>query len=203
VAAKDCEYIPVIDCADQVRAKTIDEIYIGIYVRAVSNTTTRTISRCQRQLANNYTHGIHINVKMTITIPQNLINELREYNRRLDQNTAKWLWPRNIIEKIHDVSERIRPDLTKELYDLMAWPDADSASKTGFYEGGKFVLPGHRTEEGWFERHGYEKHMTTYTYSPGLDKRVIMAAFYIPHNLKSNTEVPTMWFFHGGGFVST
>jgi hypothetical protein len=108
----------------------------------------------------------------------------------------------DIIGRIHHVSKQIQPAQTTELYDLMGWPTKEDTDPKAFYAGGQNALPGKRPVEGWFESQGYEKHKTTYTYAAGPDKCELTAAFYIPLNLESNTEVPIMWFFHGGGFVS-
>ena len=141
---------------------------------------------------------------MVVHVPQELIDEIQKYNQELKkyEDQPKWQWPSQIVKKLHNVSEQIRPALTKDLYNLMARPNSDSADPKGFYREGKDTLPGHRPVTGWYESQGYKKHTTTYTYAAGPDKRELTAAFYIPINLKSNTEVPFMWFFHGGGFVS-
>jgi hypothetical protein len=141
---------------------------------------------------------------MAINVSQNLVDEIQKYNQELKsyEDKPKCQWPRQIVGKLHNVSEQIRPALTKDLYDLMSWPNKDSADPKAFYQEGKHTLIGNRSMKAWYESQGYKKYTTTYTYAAGPDRRELTAAFYIPINLKSNTEVPIMWFFHGGGFVS-
>lgn len=108
------------------------------------------------------------------------------------------------MAKLYDVANQITSIVGKELYTAMQWPNARISHPEGFYAGPNNLVPVFtRPKTGWLEQQGYNMHKTTYTYGNRWDRVPITAAFYIPDNLQAGDEVPFIWYFHGGGYVST
>lgn len=141
-----------------------------------------------------------------IEVPKDLVEQLENLEAKLAPHTdkPKCEWPLDLMAEIHTTASQITKVVGKELYSAMQWPTIQHSHPEGFYAGAHNIDPNfQRPKTGWLETQGYTMHKTTYTYGNRWDRVPITAAFYVPDNLQAGDEVPMMWHFHGGGYVST
>jgi len=131
-------------------------------------------------------------------------NEIRGLTKDLEPylEKPKCEWKLSLMRDIHSAAEEIKKSCSELLYELMEWPDAKHSHEDGFYEGSHNVAPAFKRPKDWFERQGFTKYKTTYTYANSWDKLPLTVAFYVPNTVQKGKNSPIMWFFHGGGFVS-
>lgn len=141
-----------------------------------------------------------------VQVPKGLTDQLKLLEKQLASHLEKpkCKWPLDVMAEIHATTGQITEIVAKELREAMQWPTAAHCHPEGFYAGNKNINPTFtRSKTDWLEKQGYSLHKTTYTYGNRWDRVPMTAAFYIPNNLQIGDEVPFMWYFHGGGYVSS
>jgi hypothetical protein len=142
----------------------------------------------------------------------NLVSKLHNAEKRLTVGKAsgqsKWKYPLQILEEVQDTARGINDIVSKDLDKLLHWPR--HSTKLGistipdsrlFYEGNHEARFS-RTDN-WFNAMGFTKYETPYTFSDSWDRQYIQATYLVPNNLMDSDKIPVVWYFHGGGFVST
>ena len=113
----------------------------------------------------------------------------------------KWEWPEEVMAIVHQMrklGEDNIDEVRETLDPLFAWPNKESANPEKFYNS---EPPFDRTHD-WFEKMGFSKYQTPYTFTANWDAAEVLATFLVPNNLEPGDKCPVVWFFHGGGFVS-
>jgi acetyl esterase/lipase len=140
-----------------------------------------------------------------VQAPRDLADQLHSLEEQLAPylKNPKHDWPHELMAEIHATAGQITEIVAKDLRKAMQWPSATHSHPEGFYAGDKNINPTFtRPKTGWLKKQGYSLHKTTYTYGNRWDRVPMTAAFYIPDNLQAGDDVPIMWYFHGGGYVS-
>jgi predicted peptidase len=137
-----------------------------------------------------------------------LIKKLHEASVKLKQEQPylpKWKHSQDNVQEVQEFAREIITVTSSKLEKLLRPPGKSVqivADADLFYEGrhDKVLFP--RTKD-WFEEMGFKRYNAPYTYADNWDKQYIYATYLIPDTIEKDQKVPLMWFFHGGGFVST